>query len=386
MNRLLLSASLSFAIGPARPLPGRPAARLGPPPRLQSLYADDGGEADVDWDKEAAALAKRGAQRPNPYVEAVRSVELPEMVAEFAKTAPEAVQLAVKQTVAALLGQMPAEVADGAITATGQSLASLFFSMQMTGYMFRNAEYRRSLSTTLAAAEDEMAEAAALPPVKGEITVSLAPGMEAKVDAAAYMAELRSEVEGLRAQLASAREKKAELPPPPPPPSRPRPAPPPSRPRAGPRASGADPTCRRRSSRCSPSSSRCPATRRASCREASPRRCSRRWANLGSSRLISAHLGVSSEVLEAMGQLVTSLLRDMNVAPDALTEAPVAKMREVAVPPRTPHPPHSQPRPPLAPLTERPARRQVLILQLVQGYKLRELEVRAELKGTFWDQ
>jgi len=66
--------------------------------------------------------------------------------------------------------------------------------------------------------------------------------------------------------------------------------------------------------------------------------------------------GVSSEVLEAMGQLVTSLLRDMNVAPDALTEAPVAKMREV------------------------------LILQLVQGYKLRELEVRAELKGTFWDQ
>ena len=96
--------------------------------------------------------------------------------------------------------------------------------------------------------------------------------------------------------------------------------------------------------------------------------------------------GVSSEVLEAMGQLVTSLLRDMNVAPDALTEAPVAKMREVAVPPRPPHPPHSQPRPPLAPLTDRPARRQVLILQLVQGYKLRELEVRAELKGTFWDQ
>ena len=276
MNRLLLSASLSFAIGPARPLlSGRPAARLGPPPRLQSLYADDGGEADVDWDKEAAALAKRGAQRPNAYVEAVRSVELPEMVAEFAKTAPEPVQLAVKQTVAALLGQMPAEVADGAITATGQSLASLFFSMQMTGYMFRNAEYRRSLSTTLAAAE----EAAALPPVKGEITVSLAPGMEAKVDAAAYMAELRSEVEGLRAQLASAREKKAELPPPPPPPSRPRPAPPPSRPPAGPRASGADPTCRRRRSRCSPSSSRCPATRRASCREASPRRCSRRWGS-----------------------------------------------------------------------------------------------------------
>ena len=73
----------------------------------------------------------------------------------------------------------------------------------MTGYMFRNAEYRRSLKSSLASADfaelgpggaEVSSSAAALPPVRGQITVSLGPGMSARVDAAAYMAELRSEV------------------------------------------------------------------------------------------------------------------------------------------------------------------------------------------------
>ena len=74
------------------------------------------------------------------------------------------------------------------------------FTMQMTGYMFRNAEYRRSLSESLSA-EGERVQTAELPPVSGTVSVEIAQGMKAEVDAAAYMAELRSEVEGLRAQL-----------------------------------------------------------------------------------------------------------------------------------------------------------------------------------------
>mmetsp|Transcript_7396 Transcript_7396/g.10722 ORF Transcript_7396/g.10722 Transcript_7396/m.10722 type:complete len:111 (-) Transcript_7396:205-537(-) len=65
---------------------------------------------------------------------------------------------------------------------------------------------------------------------------------------------------------------------------------------------------------------------------------------------------ISTEVLEAMGELVTSLLRGMKIEPNDVAEAPVAKMREM------------------------------LIVQLVQGYKLRELEVKNELKDRFWDQ
>jgi hypothetical protein len=49
-----------------------------------------------------------------------------------------------------------------------------------------------------------------LPPVSGEIKVAIAEGMEATVDAAAYMAELRSEVEGLRKQLAITKQSKQE--------------------------------------------------------------------------------------------------------------------------------------------------------------------------------
>jgi hypothetical protein len=92
------------------------------------------------------------------------------------------------------------------------------YSMQMTGYMFRNAEYRRSLLETLEsngggnrptvltsgdAVEDPSAD---LPPVTGKIKVKLSEDFETEVDAAAYMAELRLEVQQLRGQLADAKE------------------------------------------------------------------------------------------------------------------------------------------------------------------------------------
>jgi len=76
------------------------------PVRLQSLFSDDGGEAEVDWDKEALALSAP----QNEYVRALKGMKLPDMVAEFAATAPEGVQIAVKQTVAQLLGRLPTEV------------------------------------------------------------------------------------------------------------------------------------------------------------------------------------------------------------------------------------------------------------------------------------
>ena len=68
---------------------------------------------------------------------------------------------------------------------------------QMTGYMFRNAEYRRSLVRSIDGADAP----AALPAVQGTITVKIAEGLETQVDAQSYMAELRAEVEGLRSEL-----------------------------------------------------------------------------------------------------------------------------------------------------------------------------------------
>lgn len=263
--------------------------------RAESVYANDGGDSEVDWDKEAAALAMPA----NPFFKAVKAIPVPDLVSEFADSAPPDVQQAVRFTIAKLLGNMPSEVAAITRVTSDKNIASLMFSMQMTGYMFRNAEYRRSLSESLSAAESGggvAVEMGALPAVSGTVSVEIAEGMKAEVDAAAYMAELRSEVEGLRAQLTVAKEKQA-------------------------------------------------------------------GAGVGMIQYVQSlpteeaqelTSQVSKEVLDAMGQLITSLLKEADVQPDAVMETSDLKMREL------------------------------LVWQLVTGYKLRELEVKEELKDKFW--
>ena len=118
----------------------------------------------------------------------------------------------------------------------------------------------------------------------------------AQEKAAAYMAELRSEVEGLRAQLISAKEEQE-------------------------------------------------------------------GAGLGMLQYVQSLTPeeaqkltseVGKEVLDAMGELINSLLKEADVPADAVMETSDLKMREL------------------------------LVWQLVTGYKLRELEVKAELKDKFW--
>mmetsp|Transcript_7178 Transcript_7178/g.12078 ORF Transcript_7178/g.12078 Transcript_7178/m.12078 type:complete len:296 (-) Transcript_7178:442-1329(-) len=256
-----------------------------------SLWANDGGSDDIDWDKEAAALTKPA----NRYVKVLNDISVPDLIKEFAQTAPMGVQQAVRVTVAQLLGNLPSEVAESSITSTGQNIASLMFSMQMTGYMFRNAEYRRSLLESL----DANDRATALPAVSGTVQVKLGEGIKAEVDAASYMAELRNEVESLRAELVAAKEEKA--------------------------ASGGELISYIQS--------------------------------LERQEAQQLTYSISQEVLDAMGHLVGSILRDLDISQgEQVTQAPTVKLREL------------------------------LIWQLVSGYKLRELEARDELKDRFWDQ
>ena len=258
-------------------------------------FANDGGE--IDWDQEAAKLAKP----MNEFYKKISDIEAKELIGEFAKTAPKTVQFAVKTTVASLLGNMPEQVAQASITTTGQNLATLMFNMQMTGYMFRNAEYRQSLVSSLdkslSAANDEAKATGALPPVSGTVHVKIAEGMEAEVDAAAYMAELREEVEGLRAELARAS-----------------------------KGGGGE-------------------------NEAALIQYIQTLDRKDQQQLTS---DVSPEVLEAMSQLVATILIDLNIERDMETAAPADKVREL------------------------------LIWQLVSGYKLREMEQMESLKDNYW--
>lgn len=109
------------------------------------------------------------------------------------------------------------------------------FQLQMTGYMFKNAEYRLSMSQSLgmssslllAGGEDED-DPLVSGKIKGKLKIrygkkgeSTAPtpetpsektddGTEIEVDAAAYMSELRDEVSRLRDELTETKESKDE--------------------------------------------------------------------------------------------------------------------------------------------------------------------------------
>ena len=77
------------------------------------------------------------------------------------------------------------------------------------GRVGQNAEYRLGLARSLEGVPSlsesaDADESAATPTIEGKIRVKISEGMEVEVDADAYMAELRSEVEELRAELARA--------------------------------------------------------------------------------------------------------------------------------------------------------------------------------------
>jgi hypothetical protein len=48
-----------------------------------------------------------------------------------------------------LLGSLPNYALDAVMMTTSTKLANLFYQMQITGYMFKNAEYRMSLTKSL---------------------------------------------------------------------------------------------------------------------------------------------------------------------------------------------------------------------------------------------
>jgi hypothetical protein len=125
---------------------------------------------------------------------------------------------------------------------TGQRLASLMFQLQMTGYMFKNADYRLSLSQSLgmenesgqlllSGSDDDDDDEKEPVPVDGKVrgklklrygnksavagaeeakTANSTSGVEVEVDAAAYMSELRSEVKQLRDELMKTQQSKEE--------------------------------------------------------------------------------------------------------------------------------------------------------------------------------
>lgn len=183
----------------------------------------------------------------NPYLNVVAKLSPSDLISKFTSTAHPRVQDAVRNTILGLIGSFPKMAFESTTITTGERLASLMFQLQMTGYLFKNAEYRLSLSQSLGMTGDsvgkgqskfllkgdeddeEEEESLSAGEVKGKIKISysrpnfggasdgdrgndtgIEPSMEVEVDAAAYMAELRDEVKKLREDLSLTRKNNEE--------------------------------------------------------------------------------------------------------------------------------------------------------------------------------
>ncbi|OVA11970.1 Protein of unknown function DUF760 [Macleaya cordata] len=142
-------------------------------------------------------------------LEYVKNVQ-PEFMEMFVKRAPQQVVDAMRQTVTNMIGTLPPQFFAVTVTTVAENLAQLMYSVLMTGYMFRNAQYRMELQQSL--------EQAALPDAQErKDKPDYAPGTQKnvtgevirwnnvsgpeKIDAVKYIEILEAEIEELNRQV-----------------------------------------------------------------------------------------------------------------------------------------------------------------------------------------
>ncbi|XP_072995712.1 uncharacterized protein [Typha latifolia] len=147
--------------------------------------------------------------RRDILLEYVRNVK-PEFMDLFVKRAPQQVVDAMRQTVTNMIGTLPPQFFAVTVTTVAENLAQLMYSIMMTGYMFRNAQYRVELQQSL--------EQIALPdPEDKKDSPDYAPGTQKKVigevirwnkttgpekmDAIKYIELLEAEIDELNRQV-----------------------------------------------------------------------------------------------------------------------------------------------------------------------------------------
>uniref|UniRef100_I1JSW2 Uncharacterized protein n=1 Tax=Glycine max TaxID=3847 RepID=I1JSW2_SOYBN len=143
-------------------------------------------------------------------LEYVKNVQ-PEFMELFVKRAPQQVVDAMRQTVTNMIGTLPPQFFAVTITTVAENLAQLMYSIMMTGYMFKNAQYRLEL-------QEGLEQVVALPDVQDKKDVpDYAPGTQKnvsgevirwnnvsgpeKIDAKKYIELLEAEIEELNRQV-----------------------------------------------------------------------------------------------------------------------------------------------------------------------------------------
>jgi len=119
-----------------------------------TLSRSEVGTTSLDWGGEYGKLSERmnvvnsGGERPSQALFRVMASETPnQAISNFLKSANPQVVGAMSGAVSSLLGGLsnPSIGMETIVRTTGDKIGNLCFQLQMTGYMFRNAEYVMAL-------------------------------------------------------------------------------------------------------------------------------------------------------------------------------------------------------------------------------------------------
>ncbi|CAN8277040.1 unnamed protein product [Cochlearia groenlandica] len=148
--------------------------------------------------------------RRDILLEYVQNVK-PEFMEMFLKRAPKPVVDAMRQTVTNMIGTLPPQFFSVTITSVAENLAQLMMSVLMTGYMFRNAQYRLELQQSLEQVvalpeprdrkEDNDYAPGTQKNVSGEVIRWNNVSGPEKIDAKKYIEILEAEIEELNRQV-----------------------------------------------------------------------------------------------------------------------------------------------------------------------------------------
>jgi hypothetical protein len=82
----------------------------------------------------------------------------PETVAQLSRPASQEVFQVIERNIIAMLGGLPSEEFNVAITTSRENLGRLLASAMMSGYFLRNAEQRMTFENALASTEPDLVE------------------------------------------------------------------------------------------------------------------------------------------------------------------------------------------------------------------------------------
>ncbi|KAH7567018.1 hypothetical protein ACOSP7_011287 [Xanthoceras sorbifolium] len=186
--------------------------RLGLRIRIQA-YDSSKNESSSNGSNDSNSKPPNGALQPKSrreiLLEYVKNVQ-PEFMELFVKRAPQQVVDAMRQTVTNMIGTLPPQFFAVTVTTVAENLAQLMYSVLMTGYMFKNAQYRLELQQSLEQVAlldtQEQKEMPDYAPgtqknVSGEVIRWNNVSGPEKIDAKKYIELLEAEIEELNHQV-----------------------------------------------------------------------------------------------------------------------------------------------------------------------------------------